>query len=132
MGRICSQAGPQKSSSEGARTTPTISTFIARLFLFVGYILTRYTDSNNHIDPLLQLYPPHTGYLTMSAGKTGLKAEDRKAIGITLGNSNSSIAYLKEDNVEVIANEDGGRQGFFTRRMSDEVPGERKEGGLAG
>jgi molecular chaperone DnaK (HSP70) len=46
----------------------------------------------------------------MSAGKTGLKAEDRKAIGITLGNSNSSIAYLKEDNVEVIANEDGGRR----------------------
>jgi molecular chaperone DnaK (HSP70) len=46
----------------------------------------------------------------MSAGKTGLKAEDRKAIGITLGNSNSSIAYLKEDNVEVIANEDGDRQ----------------------
>lgn len=44
----------------------------------------------------------------MSASKSGLKAEDRKAIGITLGNSHSSIAHLKEDNVEVMANEDGG------------------------
>jgi molecular chaperone DnaK (HSP70) len=68
----------------------------------------------------------------MSAGKTGLKAEDRKAIGITLGNSNSSIAYLKEDNVEVIANEDGGKANPLTRRISKEDSGRKEEGGFAG
>jgi molecular chaperone DnaK (HSP70) len=33
---------------------------------------------------------------------------DRTAIGITFGNSNSSIAYTIDDKAEVIANEDGG------------------------
>lgn len=33
---------------------------------------------------------------------------DRVAIGITFGNSNSSIAYTIDDKAEVIANEDGG------------------------
>ncbi|CAK7223099.1 Hsp70 protein that interacts with Zuo1p [Sporothrix bragantina] len=36
--------------------------------------------------------------------------EDRVAIGISFGNSNSSIAYTFDDRVEVIANEDGDRQ----------------------
>lgn len=36
-------------------------------------------------------------------------AGERNAIGISLGNSNSSIAYTTvEDKAEVIANEDGG------------------------
>lgn len=35
---------------------------------------------------------------------------ERHAIGISFGNSNSSIAYTTiEDKAEVIANEDGGR-----------------------
>lgn len=33
---------------------------------------------------------------------------ERVAIGITFGNSNSSIAYTVDDKAEVIANEDGG------------------------
>lgn len=33
---------------------------------------------------------------------------ERVAIGITFGNSNSSIAYTTDDKAEVIANEDGG------------------------
>lgn len=33
---------------------------------------------------------------------------ERVAIGITFGNSNSSIAYTIDDKAEVIANEDGG------------------------
>ena len=35
---------------------------------------------------------------------------DRVAIGITIGNSNSSIAFTVDDKAEVIANEDGDRQ----------------------
>ncbi|KAK1986147.1 hsp70-like protein [Colletotrichum cereale] len=35
---------------------------------------------------------------------------DRTVIGITFGNSNSSIAYTVDDKAEVIANEDGDRQ----------------------
>lgn len=37
---------------------------------------------------------------------------DRTVIGITFGNSNSSIAYTKDDKAEVMANEDGGE--FFS------------------
>lgn len=36
---------------------------------------------------------------------------ERVAIGITFGNSNSSIAYTVDDKAEVIANEDGGKIG---------------------
>lgn len=35
-------------------------------------------------------------------------AGERVAIGITFGNSNSSIAYTIDDKPEVMANEDGG------------------------
>lgn len=38
------------------------------------------------------------------------KPGERHAIGISFGNSNSSIAYTTiEDKAEVIANEDGGK-----------------------
>lgn len=39
---------------------------------------------------------------------------ERVAIGITFGNSNSSIAYTIDDKAEVIANEDGG--GYNTHK----------------
>jgi len=34
---------------------------------------------------------------------------ERTVIGITFGNSNSSIAYTVDEKAEVIANEDGGK-----------------------
>jgi hypothetical protein len=40
--------------------------------------------------------------------KSGVEPGDRVAIGITFGNSNSSIAFTVDDKAEVIANEDGG------------------------
>lgn len=40
--------------------------------------------------------------------KAGVEPGDRVAIGITFGNSNSSIAFTVDDKAEVIANEDGG------------------------
>jgi molecular chaperone DnaK (HSP70) len=42
------------------------------------------------------------------ASKPGPTPGDRTVIGITFGNSNSSIAYTVDDKAEVIANEDGG------------------------
>lgn len=42
--------------------------------------------------------------------KPGPQPGDRVAIGITFGNSNSSIAFTVDDKAEVIANEDGDRQ----------------------
>lgn len=36
--------------------------------------------------------------------------DDRTVIGITFGNSNSSIAHTVDDKAEVIANEDGGER----------------------
>ncbi|KAK6580464.1 hypothetical protein PZA11_006700 [Diplocarpon coronariae] len=45
------------------------------------------------------------------APKTGTTPAERHAIGISFGNSNSSIAYTTgDDKAEVIANEDGDRQ----------------------
>jgi molecular chaperone DnaK (HSP70) len=44
--------------------------------------------------------------------KPGPAPGDRIAIGITFGNSNSSIAYTADDKVNVIANEDGGEIGL--------------------
>lgn len=38
----------------------------------------------------------------------GPEPADRVVIGITFGNSNSSIAHTSDDKAEVIANEDGG------------------------
>ncbi|KAI1069642.1 hypothetical protein LB507_008426 [Fusarium sp. FIESC RH6] len=45
-----------------------------------------------------------------NAGAKGPEPSERVAIGITFGNSNSSIAYTVDDKAEVIANEDGDRQ----------------------
>ncbi|SPJ78111.1 probable heat shock protein HSP70 (regulator protein involved in pleiotropic drug resistance) [Fusarium torulosum] len=45
-----------------------------------------------------------------NAGVKGPEPSDRVAIGITFGNSNSSVAYTVDDKAEVIANEDGDRQ----------------------
>ncbi len=42
--------------------------------------------------------------------KPGPAPGDRTVLGITLGNSNSSIAYTVDDKAEVIANEDGGEK----------------------
>ncbi len=43
------------------------------------------------------------------ASRPGPAPGQRTAIGITFGNSNSSIAYTVDDRAEVIANEDGGK-----------------------
>ncbi|KFH43330.1 Ribosome-associated complex subunit-like protein [Hapsidospora chrysogenum ATCC 11550] len=45
-----------------------------------------------------------------NASKPGPEPSDRVVIGLTFGNSNSSIAYTIDDKAEVIANEDGDRQ----------------------
>ncbi|EAQ89745.1 hypothetical protein CHGG_06364 [Chaetomium globosum CBS 148.51] len=45
-----------------------------------------------------------------TGAKPGPEPSERTVIGITFGNSNSSIAYLVDDKAEVIANEDGDRQ----------------------
>ncbi|KAF4997687.1 hypothetical protein FGRMN_3719 [Fusarium graminum] len=45
-----------------------------------------------------------------NAGAKGPEPGNRVAIGITFGNSNSSVAYTVDDKAEVIANEDGDRQ----------------------
>lgn len=45
-----------------------------------------------------------------SVSANGIKPAERCAIGISFGNSNSSIAYTtSEDKAEVIADEDGGK-----------------------
>jgi len=45
----------------------------------------------------------------MSEKKVAPAPGDRTAIGLTFGNSNSSIAHTVDDKAEVIANEDGGK-----------------------
>lgn len=45
--------------------------------------------------------------------KPGPQPGDRVAIGITFGNSNSSIAFTVDDKAEVIANEDGGKYHYL-------------------
>lgn len=44
----------------------------------------------------------------MSESKVSVAPSERTVIGITFGNSNSSIACTVDDKAEVIANEDGG------------------------
>ncbi|KAK1780014.1 HSP70-domain-containing protein [Copromyces sp. CBS 386.78] len=46
----------------------------------------------------------------MSESKVSVAPSERTVIGITFGNSNSSIACTVDDKAEVIANEDGDRQ----------------------
>ena len=64
-------------------------------------------------DPLASIPPGHPLSAKMSAEEAatanGTTLAGRTAIGISFGNSNSSIAYTtSEDKAEVIANEDGG------------------------
>jgi molecular chaperone DnaK (HSP70) len=47
--------------------------------------------------------------MSASEVKSGPEPGERVAIGITIGNSNSSIAYTIDEKAEVIANEDGGK-----------------------
>jgi molecular chaperone DnaK (HSP70) len=54
-----------------------------------------------------------------NAGAKGPEPSDRVAIGITFGNSNSSIAYTVDDKAEVIANEDGGMSHKKLRSKED-------------
>ncbi|KAJ4140173.1 Hsp70 protein that interacts with Zuo1p [Fusarium equiseti] len=56
-----------------------------------------------------------------NAGAKGPEPGDRVAIGITFGNSNSSIAYTVDDKAEVIANEDGGM--FAKKRKKQDLLG---------
>jgi hypothetical protein len=59
-----------------------------------------------------------------NAGAKGPEPSDRVAIGITFGNSNSSVAYTVDDKAEVIANEDGGmfqKLNFLTELRSMEL-----------
>ena len=44
-----------------------------------------------------------------AAQKPGVEPGNRTVIGISLGNSNSSIAVTVDDKADVIANEDGGK-----------------------
>ena len=46
----------------------------------------------------------------MSDKKVATSPDDRTVIGITFGNSNSSVAHTVDDKAEVIANEDGGKR----------------------
>jgi len=46
--------------------------------------------------------------MSESAVTLGVEPDARTVIGISLGNSNSSIAVTIDDKAEVIANEDGG------------------------
>lgn len=55
-----------------------------------------------------------TDLMSDNAGAKGPEPSERVAIGITFGNSNSSIAYTVDDKAEVIANEDGG---MFAKRQ---------------
>lgn len=61
------------------------------------------------------------------AEKTGPEPGDRVVIGITFGNSNSSIAYTVDDKAEVIANEDGGECFFFVCVCLDAVESRRAD-----
>lgn len=58
-------------------------------------------------------FPPNLHFTAAQMSENGVTGPspqpgDRVAIGITFGNSNSSIAYTIDDKAEVIANEDGG------------------------
>ncbi|KAF3765035.1 HSP70-domain-containing protein [Cryphonectria parasitica EP155] len=63
-----------------------------------------------------------------SAAEAHAGPGERVAIGITFGNSNSSIAYTIDDKAEVIANEDGDRQ---IPTILSYVDGEEYYGGQA-
>lgn len=48
--------------------------------------------------------------MSVDQKSVAVKPDERHAIGIAFGNTNSSIAYTgSDDKAEVMANEDGGR-----------------------
>lgn len=55
-----------------------------------------------------RFYSSNTVEMTENGAEAQTGAGERVAIGITFGNSNSSIAYTIDDKPEVMANEDGG------------------------
>lgn len=55
-----------------------------------------------------QLVFPNPNTQMAANGDSRPAPGDRTVIGITFGNSNSSIAYTVDEKAEVIANEDGG------------------------
>ncbi|KAK7402849.1 Hsp70 protein that interacts with Zuo1p [Neonectria punicea] len=63
-----------------------------------------------------------------AGAKAGPEPGNRVTIGITFGNTNSSIAYTVDDKAEVIANEDGDRQ---IPTVLSYVDGEEYSGGQA-
>lgn len=72
-------------------------------------------DSNLNVD-FAENSSPNLPYAAAQMSENGVAGPspqpgDRVAIGITFGNSNSSIAYTIDDKAEVIANEDGGEFG---------------------
>lgn len=60
-----------------------------------------------HLPPLPSA-TPGGDIMAENGPNASLEPGDRVVIGITFGNSNSSIAYTVDDKAEVIANEDGG------------------------
>ena len=63
----------------------------------------------NAIRPIVPRNSPSAKMSAEEATANDTTLGDRTAIGISFGNSNSSIAYTTfEDKAEVIANEDGG------------------------
>lgn len=55
------------------------------------------------------------------ANKVGVTPDERTAIGITFGNSYSSIAVTVDDSAVVIANEDGGKLDTRTFPLYDPI-----------
>lgn len=72
---------------------------------------TRILDSVHPSPSLSHTFSPTAliaSKMSDTGSKPGPEPSERTAIGITFGNSNSSIAYVVDDKAEVIANEDGG------------------------
>jgi hypothetical protein len=68
----------------------------------------RHYRSDTVLHLLTYLLLNHFKSVQMSDNGTATSGAERLAIGITLGNSNSSIAYTVDGQPQVIANEDGG------------------------
>jgi molecular chaperone DnaK (HSP70) len=85
---------------------PHILSTLARVVL---WSVTSFEETTN--PPLLSIRLSISDPMAENnSTKPGTEPGERVAIGITLGNSNSSIAFTVDDKAEVIANEDGDRQ----------------------
>ena len=58
--------------------------------------------------PIYRKLDPTYQMADSAAAQPGVEPGNRTVIGISFGNSNSSIAVTVDDKAEVIANEDGG------------------------